>query len=186
MKVRETALKDCFVIEPNVFFDERGCFLESYNQSEFAKHIGKEVLFVQDNQSLSSKGVLRGLHYQRGKHQQAKLVRVIQGEVLDVVVDMRPDSATYGFHIKEILSDKNHKQVFIPKGFAHGFLVLSDTAVFSYKCDNYYNKESEGGVIYNDADLSIDWNIEENTELIVSPKDLELPAFKKAPAICEF
>lgn len=186
MKVTETALKDCFIIEPDVFFDERGCFFESYNQREFTQRIGKEIGFVQDNQSVSSKGVLRGLHYQRGEHQQAKLVRVIQGEVLDVVVDLRPNSPTYGAHVKEILSGENQKQVFIPRGCAHGFLVLSETAIFSYKCDNYYHKESEGGIIYNDPDLGIDWGSEGLENRIVSEKDLRLPTFKNHLSICEF
>lgn len=186
MKVSETALKDCLIIEPNVFFDERGYFFESYNQAAFSKYTGKDICWVQDNQSASSKGVLRGLHYQRGKYQQAKLVHVIQGEVLDVIVDIRPDSETYGQYIKEVLSDKNQKQVFIPRGFAHGFLVLSDTAVFSYKCDNYYCKAAEGGIIYNDTDLNIEWDIDSMDDLVISEKDLALPAFKNHLSVCEF
>ncbi len=186
MKVTKTALKDCFIIEPAVFFDERGCFFESYHHIKFTKYIGQEICWIQDNQSVSSKGVLRGLHYQRGKYQQAKLVRVIQGEVLDVIVDIRPDSKTYGQYIKEILNDRNQKQIFIPKGFAHGFLVLSNTAIFSYKCDNYYNKEAEGGIIYNDSELNIEWNLEGIENLIISDKDLSLPSFKHHLSICEF
>ena len=178
MKVIETKLEGCYVIEPTVFKDERGYFLESYNQKKFYDTIGKTMVFVQDNESFSSKGVLRGLHYQEKGYAQAKLVRVIEGEVLDVAVDIRKDSLTYGNHISVILSEQNKKQVFIPRGFAHGFVVLSDVAKFSYKCDNFYHKESERGIIYNDIDLKIDWKLDES-ELIISDKDKVLPTFKK-------
>jgi dTDP-4-dehydrorhamnose 3,5-epimerase len=174
-----TKLEGCFVIEPKIFNDERGYFLESFNENTFQKGIGQPVHFVQDNQSYSSKGVLRGLHYQTGEHAQAKLVRVLQGEVLDVVVDIRPDSKTYGESFSVVLSGENQKQFFIPRGFAHGFLVLSDTATFFYKCDNFYNKESEGGIIYNDKSLNIDWQFS-NAELLISEKDAILPTIENA------
>ncbi|NIK90879.1 dTDP-4-dehydrorhamnose 3,5-epimerase [Mangrovimonas sp. CR14] len=177
MIVKETKLKGCFVIEPKIFEDERGYFFESFNQDKFNQAIGTEVNFIQDNESLSSKGVLRGLHFQKGSFAQAKLVRVIQGEVLDVAVDLRINSETFGKHISERLSGENKKQFFVPRGFAHGFVVLSDTAIFSYKCDNYYNKESEGGIIYNDKSLNIDWEFPlEHAQL--SEKDLVLPTFE--------
>jgi dTDP-4-dehydrorhamnose 3,5-epimerase len=164
----------CFIIEPNVINDGRGYFMESFNQEKFEKGIGSNVQFVQDNQSYSTRGVLRGLHYQTGVHAQAKLVRVLQGEVLDVAVDVRPYSKTYGAHVAVVLSAENSKQLFIPRGFAHGFLVLSDTATFFYKCDNFYNKESEGGVIYNDPEVGIDWGVAQ-ADLLISQKDTELP-----------
>ncbi len=174
-----TNLSGCFVIEPNVFKDERGYFMESYNETTFNKGVGQKVHFVQDNQSYSSKGVLRGLHYQTGEHAQAKLVRVIEGEVLDIAVDIRPESETYGQSFTILLSAENKKQLFIPRGFAHGFLVTSPTAIFFYKCDNFYNKDSEGGLIYNDPALKIDWNFPEN-ELIISEKDVILPTLENA------
>lgn len=177
MKVGKTLVEDCFTLVPHVFKDERGYFFESFNEVVFQEKTGLSVRFVQDNQSFSTKGVLRGLHFQRGSHQQAKLVRVVQGEVLDVIVDLREDSRTYGQYISEILSDVNQKQLFIPRGCAHGFLVLSDTAIFSYKCDNYYNKESEGGIIYNDESLGINWMLNEE-DFLISEKDLVLPKFK--------
>jgi len=174
-----TKLEGCFVIEPKIFNDERGYFLESFNENTFQNGIGKRVQFVQDNQSFSSKGVLRGLHYQTGAHSQAKLVRVLQGEVLDIAVDIRPDSKTFGEHVSVLLSSEKQNQFFIPKGFAHGFLVLSDTATFFYKCDNFYNKESEGGIIYNDNSLKIDWQFPYD-ELIISEKDTVLPTLVNA------
>ena len=179
MKVFTTPIQDCVIIEPKVFFDERGYFLESFNEAVFEKETGLAVRFIQDNQSKSSKGVLRGLHYQRGAYQQAKLVRVLQGEVLDVVVDLRKDSSTYGQQFTQVLSADNFKQVFIPRGCAHGFLVKSETAIFAYKCDNVYNKESEGGIIYNDPSLGIDWEFNLD-EVIVSDKDKVLPLFENA------
>lgn len=174
MKVEETPLKDCFLIHDTVFKDERGYFFESFNQQRFQKETGLEVSFVQDNQSQSTKGVLRGLHFQTGDHVQAKLVRVLRGSVLDVAVDLRRSSKTFGQHYAVILSETSHTQLFVPRGFAHGFLVLSDVADFFYKCDNFYNKASEGGVIYNDLDLSINWLMQPE-ELIISAKDMELP-----------
>lgn len=174
MTVEQTHIEGCFIITPKVFGDERGYFFESFNQDIFEKETGISVNFVQDNQSKSSKGVLRGLHFQKGKHAQAKLVRVIKGKVLDVAVDVRPNSKTYGQYVSVILDETNNKQLFVPRGFAHGFLVLEDHTIFSYKCDNFYNKQSEGGIIYNDPALNIDWNFPER-ELILSEKDLLLP-----------
>jgi dTDP-4-dehydrorhamnose 3,5-epimerase len=178
MIVKETILEGCFVIQPKVIQDKRGYFLESFNQAVFKEGLKRDINFVQDNESYSSKGVLRGLHYQIGDYAQAKLVRVIKGKILDVVVDLRTDSPTFSKHISIELSEDNKTQLFIPRGFAHGFIVLSDTAIFSYKCDNFYNKVSEGGVIYNDKDLNIDWKLDEK-EFIVSEKDLELPTLKE-------
>jgi len=178
MIVKETNLEGCFIIKPKVIQDKRGYFLESFNQAVFKEGLKRDINFVQDNESYSSKGVLRGLHYQIGDYAQAKLVRVIKGKILDVVVDLRTDSPTFSKHISIELSEDNKTQLFIPRGFAHGFLVLSDTAIFSYKCDNFYNKASEGGIIYNDKDLNIDWKLDEK-EFIVSEKDLELPTLKE-------
>ena len=178
MKVTETGLKDCLVIEPKVFGDERGYFFESFNQQLFAERTGLDVVFVQDNQSKSNRGVLRGLHFQEGENAQAKLVRVIKGKVLDVVVDIRPESATYGKTFSVILSEENQKQLFVPRGFAHGFSVLEDNTIFSYKCDNYYNKASESGIMYNDASLNIDWMLGED-EILLSDKDKVLPSFQE-------
>lgn len=174
-----TKLEGCYIIEPKIFNDERGYFMESFNEKTFQDGTKQPVHFVQDNQSYSTRGVLRGLHYQTGVHAQAKLVRVLKGEVLDIAVDIRPDSKTFGEHVSIVLSGENQKQFFIPKGFAHGFLVLSETAVFFYKCDNFYNKESEGGIIYNDPTLKIDWQFGED-ELIISEKDIQLPTLEKA------
>lgn len=174
MLVEETKLKGCFILKPKIFSDDRGWFTEIFNEKTFSTFIGRKISFVQDNESKSVKGVLRGLHYQKGKYAQAKLVRVTQGEVLDIAVDLREDSETYGKHTKVILNSKNNIQLFIPRGFAHGFLVLSETAVFSYKCDNFYNKASETGIIYNDPTLNIDWEISEK-DIIISEKDLVLP-----------
>ena len=177
MKITETFLKDCFIIEPKVFKDNRGEFFEAFNQKLFQEQTGLDVSFVQDNQSSSKKGVLRGLHMQKGEHAQAKLVRVIQGKVLDVVVDVRENSTTFGQTFCCILCDENKKQLFIPRGFLHGFVVLEDETVFVYKCDNYYKPEAEDGVIYNDKDLKIDWMLSED-EIILSEKDKRLKPFK--------
>ena len=177
-----TKLEGCFIIEPKIIQDERGYFMESFNENTFQKGTRKSVHFVQDNQSFSSKGVFRGLHYQTGEHSQAKLVRVLQGEVLDVVVDIRPDSKTFGEHVSVLLTGENQTQFFVPRGFAHGFLVLSDTATFFYKCDNFYNKESEGGIIYNDPSINIDWQFPTDT-LIISQKDLILPTLENAKKV---
>lgn len=174
MRVVETKLKGCFIIEPTVFGDERGYFFESFNKEKFNEFTGVEIEFVQDNESYSTKGVLRGLHFQKGEFAQAKLVRVSQGAVLDVAVDIRKDSSTYGQYVAVELSSENKKQMFVPRGFAHGFIVLSDTVAFLYKCDNLYNKESEGGIIYNDPSLNIDWKLAAS-EFIISEKDIILP-----------
>ncbi len=179
MKLIKTKLEGCFIIEPTLFEDKRGYFFESFNQKKFNELVQEEVNFVQDNQSFSTRGVIRALHYQRGDHAQAKLVRVLQGKVLDVAVDLRKNSPTFKQHVAIELSETNKKQLFIPRGFAHGFLVLSDTATFFYKCDNFYNKESEGGIIYNDPDLEIDWKLSDS-EIIVSEKDAVLPNFINA------
>ncbi len=179
MIAKETKLKGCFILEPKVFKDERGYFFESYNQKRFNQLVGQEVDFVQDNQSFSTKGVTRALHYQLGEHAQAKLVRVLQGKVLDVAVDIRKDSPTFGEHVAVELSEENKRQLFIPRGCAHGFIVLSDTASFFYKCDNFYNKEAEGGIIYNDQELDIDWRLKDE-DIIVSEKDAVLPNFRNA------
>jgi dTDP-4-dehydrorhamnose 3,5-epimerase len=179
MTFTETKLKGCFILEPKIIKDERGYFMESFNEKTFQEGIGQKVTFVQDNQSFSTRGVLRGLHYQCGEHAQAKLVRVLQGEVLDVAVDIRPNSPTFGHYESIVLSAENQKQFFVPRGFAHGFLVLSETATFFYKCDNFYNAASEGGIIYNDASLNIDWSFQES-ELIISEKDQVLPTLKSA------
>lgn len=182
MKFTETKLKGCFVLEPKIINDTRGYFMESFNENQFQEGIGQEIHFVQDNQSFSSKGVLRGLHYQTGEHAQAKLVRVLSGEVLDVAVDIRPNSETFGQHVSVVLSAENQLQFFVPRGFAHGFLVLSETATFFYKCDNFYNKESEGGIKYDDLDLNIDWQFD-TEKLIISEKDQSLPNFKLAKKV---
>ena len=174
-----TKLEGCFIIEPKVILDERGYFMESFNENTFQKGIGQKVHFVQDNQSVSKKGVLRGLHYQTGKHAQAKLVRVLEGEVLDVAVDIRLNSKTYGQYEAVLLSDKNQLQFFVPRGFAHGFLVLCETATFFYKCDNFYNKESEGGIFFNDTTINIDWKFPLN-DLIISEKDKAQPSIENS------
>jgi len=176
MEIQETGLKDCLIIKPRVFEDARGYFFESFNQQTFEEMTGLAGKFVQDNQSYSSYGVIRGLHAQSGEFAQAKLVRVIKGEVLDVAVDARPGSPTYGKHISMKLSAENKLQLYVPRGFLHGFSVLSDTAEFFYKCDNYYNKASELGVIYNDPELNIDWLIPTDAAA-VSDKDLILNTF---------
>lgn len=176
MTFNRTSLNGCIVLEPNVFSDGRGSFKEVYKKEQLDKALGYEVHFVQDNESVSTRGVLRGLHFQKGEFAQAKLVRVTQGTVLDVAVDLRPDSLTYGQYFSIELSAENNKQLFIPRGFAHGFVVLTDTAIFSYKCDNYYNKAAEGGILFNDNHLAIDWKLPEN-QLLLSDKDLKLPKF---------
>ena len=177
MKVKATSIEGCYEVYPTIFEDNRGCFFESFNKAKFKQLTGVAVDFVQDNESHSSNGVFRGLHFQRGEFQQAKLVRVISGEILDVIVDLRKGSVTYGKHIKVVLSAKNKMQLFIPRGCDHGFLVKEYNTIFSYKCDNYYNKEAEGGIYFNDETLSIDWGVDEQC-LILSPKDRELPMFK--------
>ncbi|GAB7256072.1 dTDP-4-dehydrorhamnose 3,5-epimerase [Polaribacter sp. OB-PA-B3] len=176
MKVIETYLKGCFVIEPQVFGDERGNFLLEFNKKEFQEKTGFKGDFVLGNQSTSQYGVIRGLHLQRGEFAQAKLVRVVKGRILDVAVDARKNSVTYGKAFSVELSGENNKQLLVPRGFLHGFSVLEDDTIVSYKCDNYYKPEAEDGVLYNDKDLNIDWKIDVN-KIILSEKDLKLKFF---------
>lgn len=178
MQVEETPLKDCFLVKPKIFEDNRGIFLETYHRERFAELTGIDTEFVQDNQSVSRYGVLRGMHYQKGDFAQTKLVRVIYGKVLDVVVDLRPESPTFKKTYSAILDDQNLHQLYVPKGFGHGFLTLSEKSVFAYKCDHYYKPGSEGGIIYNDPDLNIDWNFP-HAEMILSDKDKTLPTLKE-------
>jgi len=175
MNLIKTTIDGLVVLKPTIFKDNRGYFMESYNQKNINKLLGN-VNFVQDNESESSLGVLRGLHFQKPPYAQAKLVRCLKGSVLDVVLDLRKDSKTYGIFETILLTEENKKQLFIPKGFAHGFVVLSETAIFSYKVDNYYNPDSESGVLWNDLALNIDWKINKK-EIIVSEKDKSLPTF---------
>ena len=177
MKVTPLNIPDVLLIEPKVFSDDRGFFFESFNQITFEKALGKKINFVQDNHSKSLKGVLRGLHYQLPPHSQGKLVRVIQGEVFDVAVDLRKSSLTFGKWVGEILSSDNKKQIWIPEGFAHGFVTLSDTAEFLYKTTNFYNAEHERAIIWNDKNLNIKWP---NNNMVLSPKDLGAQFFNEA------
>ena len=173
MECIRTDIKDCFIIKPTVFSDNRGYFFESFNEQKFNQLAGLNIHFVQDNQAKSNRGILRGLHYQKGEHAQAKLVRVLQGKVIDIAVDLRKDSPTYLQHVAVELSAENNLQLFVPKGFAHGYSVLEDNTIFCYKCDNYYNKEAEGGVFYADPKLNINWQLNED-EIILSEKDKQL------------
>lgn len=182
MKATETKLKGCFILEPRKYGDSRGYFFESFNEQTFNNLTGSKTHFVQDNQSFSTKGVLRGLHAQAGEHAQAKLVRVLEGKVIDVAVDVRQNSSTFGEYVAVELSAENNLQLFIPRGFLHGFVVLSETATFFYKCDNFYNKESECGVYPLDEDLAVDWTIPVE-ELILSDKDKEALRFKEVFAV---
>ncbi|MBF0596857.1 dTDP-4-dehydrorhamnose 3,5-epimerase [Faecalibacter rhinopitheci] len=177
MNAIETKLKGCFILEPTVFEDERGYFFESYNEHKMEQILGYKPTFVQDNQSKSSFGVVRGLHMQSGEFSQAKLVRAIEGTVIDVAVDVRPDSPTFGQSVAVELSAENKRQLFIPRGFLHGFSVISDTATFFYKCDNGYNKASENGVTPLDESLAIDWGISVD-QMILSEKDQEAQSFE--------
>lgn len=178
MEYIKTEIDGVYIIEPKVFCDARGYFMEAWKQAEFNEHIGK-VDFIQDNESKSSYGVLRGLHYQKGDLSQAKLVRVIKGKVLDVAVDIRKSSPTFGKHVMVELSEDNKRQFFIPRGFAHGFLVLSEEAIFTYKVDNPYAPQAETGIRWNDPDLAIEWPID-FSEVQTSEKDLKQPFFKNA------
>jgi dTDP-4-dehydrorhamnose 3,5-epimerase len=173
MNIEQTSIKDLVLISPSVFEDARGYFFESYNKSIFSD-LGITIDFIQDNQSFSKKGTLRGLHYQNLPFAQTKLVRVLQGEIIDVAVDLRKDSPTFGKHFSVLLSAENKKQLLVPQGFAHGFSVISETAVVLYKCDQYYNKQSEGGIRFDDPALGIDWGMDLSSA-IVSEKDLILP-----------
>ena len=175
MKIIETDIKGLYIIEPSKFEDERGHFCESYSKAAFLKE-GIDIDFVQDNQSLSKKDVIRGMHFQTGAWAQDKLVRVAKGSVIDVAIDLRPKSPTYGDGIRIFLSEENGISLLIPKGFAHGFVSLEDGTVFQYKCSNFYNKDSESGIIYNDTELNINWGIENP---IVSEKDLLLGSFRE-------
>ena len=176
MKIKETPLKYCYIIEPTIFEDDRGYFFEKFNENKFEELTGMNGHFVQDNISKSSYGVLRGLHLQKGEHAQAKLVSCLEGKVYDVAVDLRKDSPTYGKWFGIELTAENKLQLYVPRGFGHGFSVLSETAVFSYKCDNFYNKESEGSVLWNDKDLNIDWQLPEQ-DVVLSEKDKISPTF---------
>ena len=175
MKFIKTEIPDVYIIEPSVFGDNRGYFLESFNLEKFEENV-YPIKFVQDNESKSSKGVLRGLHFQKPPFEQAKLVRCIEGKVIDVAVDIRKGSPTYGKHVAIELTGENKRQLFVPRGFAHGFLVLSDTAVFAYKVDNRYAPEYDAGIRWNDKELNIQWGIEDS-EVMISAKDTELPFF---------
>ena len=179
MKIEKTPLADVFVIDPKVYADERGYFFETYNEQSVKGTVLDGFNWVQENESKSTRGVLRGLHFQKGKYAQAKLVRAIVGEVFDVAVDMRADSPTLGQWYGIVLSGENKKQFLIPRGFAHGFLVLSEVAIFAYKCDNYYAPEHDSGLYYNDQEISINWP-ELNIEYVLSEKDRQLDSFAKA------
>ena len=176
MEIIQTSIEGLLVIEPKIFKDSRGYFFESFNQKEFEEKVGR-INFVQDNESKSTYGVVRGLHFQNPPYSQSKLVRVVKGAVLDVAVDLRKDSATYGKYVAMEITEENHKQLFIPKGFAHGFSVLSQEAVFQYKCDNFYAPQSEGAILWNDEDINIDWRIPAD-KIIVSDKDSNNPKFR--------
>ena len=178
MNYIQTEIEGVWLIEPKVFSDDRGYFMEVFKKEEFEAYIGK-VNFIQDNESKSSFGVLRGLHYQKGEDSQAKLVRVIKGEVLDVAVDPRKTSPTFGKHISVLLSEENKRQLFIPRGFAHGFLVMSEEAIFTYKVDNNYAPQSEASVLYNDKELGINWPIAAE-QLVLSQKDKQADTFRSA------
>ena len=174
MTVNKTDIEGLLIIEPRVFGDNRGYFFESYSERDFAEHTGINIRFVQDNESCSRYGVVRGLHFQLPPYSQSKLVRVVQGRVLDVAVDIRRDSPTYGHHVAVELSADNKRQFFLPKGFAHGFAVLSDTAIFQYKCDDYYHPESEGAIAWDDPTLAIDWKVAPS-DVLLSDKDRHHP-----------
>ena len=178
INVIDTAIEGVIIIEPRIFSDSRGYFYESFSQRDFDSAIGKHIVFVQDNQSFSHYGVLRGLHFQNPPFTQSKLVRVIQGKVVDVAVDIRKGSPTYGKYVAVELTGENHRQLFIPKGFAHGFVVLSETALFQYKCDVFYHPESEGAIMWNDPDLAIEWPVRAK-DIDLSEKDKHHPFFKE-------
>lgn len=182
MRVITTALEGIVILEPTIHGDERGYVMESYNEARFCAATGITTHFVQDNESRSTRGVLRGLHFQREPYAQAKLVRVVRGRVLDVAVDIRRESPTYGKHVAVELSEDNHRQMFIPKGFAHGFVVLSDEALFQYKCDEYYHPEAEGGIAWDDPAIGVDWGVAES-DIILSEKDKHRPLLSQ---LCEF
>lgn len=177
MELIETEIKDLLIFQPKIYEDKRGYFFESYRQSFIDDVLGKNSRFIQENESKSSFGVLRGLHFQEGEHQQAKLIRVVHGKILDIAVDLRIGSKSFGKYKEIILSSANKKQFYIPKGFAHGFVTLSKKAIISYKVDNYYSPKHESGLRYDDPTLNINWRLDKE-DLIVSEKDLDLPYFK--------
>lgn len=185
MKVYKAEIPDVLIIEPDVYGDDRGYFYETFNKARFAEKSGIEIDFVQDNESKSRYGVVRGLHFQKGKHAQTKLVHVAKGRILDVAVDIRPDSPTFGKYVATELSSENHRQLYIPRGFAHGFAVLSEEAVFQYKCDNYYAPEAEGGIRWNDPDIGIDWGLPAE-DVLLSAKDAAHPLLKDAEYLFDY
>ena len=184
MEVLKTAIEGLLIIDPTVFGDSRGYFFESYNKQRFNEATGLDIDFVQDNQSKSCYGVLRGLHFQKPPYAQSKLVRCVRGKVLDVAVDIRKSSPTFGKYVAVELTEDNHRQLFIPHGFAHGFVVLSEEAIFQYKCDNFYHKESEGAIAWNDPEIGIDWGIP-SADIILSDKDKVNPLLKDAEWLFE-
>ena len=184
MNVIKTDIEGVVIIEPKVFGDDRGYFFESFSQPLFDKLV-RPVKFVQDNESKSKYGVLRGLHFQKGQHAQSKLVRVVKGRVLDVAVDIRKGSPTFGKYVAVELTEDNHRQLFVPRGFAHGFAVLSEEAIFQYKCDNLYAPESEGAIIWNDPEIGIDWGLAAE-DVVLSPKDMCHPMLKDAPELFDY
>ena len=184
MDIIKTDIPEVVIVEPRVFGDNRGYFFESFSERAFAAAV-REVKFVQDNESLSCYGVVRGLHFQKPPHAQSKLVRVVKGRVLDVAVDIRKGSPTFGQHVAVELSEENHRQLFIPRGFAHGFAVLSDQAVFQYKCDDYYAPETEGAIAWDDPEIGIDWKIPED-KVILSPKDANHPELKDSTELFDY
>ncbi|MBO5686633.1 MAG: dTDP-4-dehydrorhamnose 3,5-epimerase [Alistipes sp.] len=184
MKVIKTAIEDVVIIEPDVFGDARGYFFESYSQKKFDEQV-REVKFVQDNESKSKYGVLRGLHFQKGKDAQSKLVRVVKGRVLDVAVDIRKGSPTFGKYVAVELTEDNHRQLFVPRGFAHGFSVLSEEAIFQYKCDNLYAPQSEGAIAWNDPEIGIDWGLPAE-DVLLSAKDAAHPLLKDSEYLFDY
>ena len=184
MKVIKTAIEDVVIIEPDVFGDARGYFFESYSQKKFNEQV-REVKFVQDNESKSKYGVLRGLHFQKGKDAQSKLVRVVKGRVLDVAVDIRKGSSTFGKYVAVELTEDNHRQLFVPRGFAHGFSVLSEEAIFQYKCDNLYAPQAEGAIAWNDPDIGIDWGLPAE-DVLLSAKDAAHPLLKDSEYLFDY
>jgi len=180
MRFIRTKIPDVIICEPDVYGDERGYFLETYRTDKFEEFLGFRIDFIQDNESKSTFGVLRGLHYQLPPFAQTKLVHVISGNVLDIVVDIRKNSPTFGHHVSIEISDENKRQVLVPRGFAHGFIVLSETALFAYKVDNYYNPQFDRGIMFDDPDLNINWQIDKNN-FQLSPKDMSHPRLKDAP-----
>ena len=184
MEVIKTAIEGVYIIEPKVFGDARGYFFESFSEREFKEKVG-DIHFVQDNESMSKFGVMRGLHFQRPPYAQSKLVRCVKGKVIDVAVDIRKGSPTYGQHVAALLTEDNHRQFFIPQGFAHGFAVLSESATFQYKCDNFYAPQSEGAIAWNDPELAIDWRIPAE-DVLLSDRDKNHPMLKDAPELFDF